>query len=107
MNSVTHVQKVQHFLITQPHLCEEKGQLKKRFSPLPQHDNLGLSLTPLAEGEELVDDAPGFAQELLAAELQLFVALMNGWLHLPEVLDGGRVQGVESGKPPNKVLKLI
>lgn len=77
------------------------------FSPLPQHNNFGLSSTPLAEGEELVDDAPCFAQELLGAELQLFVALVNGRLHLPEVLNGGRVQSVECGKPSDEVLKLI
>lgn len=77
------------------------------FSPLPQHNNFGLSSASLAEGEELVDDASRFAQELLGAELQLFVALVDGRLHFPEVLDGGRVQGVECGKPSNKVLKLI
>lgn len=64
-------------------------------------------MAPLAEGEELADDASCFAQELLGAELQLFVALVNRWLHLPEILDGRRVQGVEGGKPSNKVLKLI
>ncbi len=77
------------------------------FSPLSQHNNFGLSSTPLAEGEELVDDASCFAQELLGAQLQLFVALVNGRLHLPEVLDGRRVQGVECGEPSNEVLKLI
>lgn len=77
------------------------------FSPLPQHYNFRLRSTPLAEGEELVDDASRFAQELLGAELQLSVALVNRRIHLPEVLDGGRVQSVECRKPSNKILKLF
>lgn len=88
-----HIRKVSRILIS--------------FSPLPQHNNFGLSSTPLAEGEELVDDASCFAQELLGAEFQLFVALVYRRLHLPEVLDGGCVQGVGCGKPSNEVLKLI
>lgn len=64
-------------------------------------------MTPLAEAEELVDDAPRLAQELLGAELQLSVAVVDGRLRLPEVLDGGRVQGVESRNPSDEVLKLI
>lgn len=78
-----------------------------RFSPLPQHDNFWLGLTPLAEGEELVDNASRFAQQLLSAELQLFVALVNGRFHLPKILDGRCVQGIECGKSSNEVLKLF
>lgn len=78
-----------------------------RASPLPQHDNFGPRSAPLAEGEELVDDPPRFADELLPAELQLLVALQNQRLRLPEVLDGGRVEGVGGGQPPDKVLELI
>lgn len=102
------------FTHPQPHththtsiLTEKSAGILISFSPFPQHNNFRLTSTPLAEGEELVDDASGFAQELLGAELQLFVALVDGRLHLPEVLDGGRVQGVERGKPSNEVLKLI
>lgn len=88
---------------------QQKGQQERssRASPLPQHDNFGPGSTPLAEGEELVDDPPRFAHELLPAELQLLVALQNGRLRLPEVLDGGRVEGVGCGQPPDKVLELI
>lgn len=65
------------------------------FSPLSQHDNCGLGPTSLAEGEELLDDLLGFVHKLLVAELQLFVALENRRLHLPEVLYGRCVQSVE------------
>lgn len=88
-------------------LTEKSAGILISFSPLPQHNNFGLSSTPLAEGEEFVDDAPRFAQKLLGAELQLLVALVDGRLHFPEVLDGGHVQGVERGEPSNEVLKLI
>lgn len=64
-------------------------------------------MTPLAEGEELVDDPVCFAHKLLSAELQLFVSLENGRLHLPEVLNGGCVDSVECGKSSYKVLELI
>lgn len=88
---------------------QQKGQQERssRASPLPQHDNFGPGAAPLAEGEELVDDPPRFAHELLPAELQLLVALQNRRLRLPEVLDGGRVEGVGCGQPPDKVLELI
>ena len=77
------------------------------FSPLPQRNNFGLRSTPLAEHEEFLDDAPGLAQELLGAELELLVALVYGRLHPPQVLDGRGVQGVEGGQLPDKVLELV
>ena len=77
------------------------------FSPLPQHNNSRLRSTPLAEHEQLLDDASGFAQELLGVQLQLLVALVYGWLRPPQVLDGRRVQGVEGGQLPDKVLELV
>lgn len=90
------------------HLYPQKGQQEYLyFSPLSQHNNFGLSLTPFAEGEELVDNASCFAQELLGAELQLFVALENGRLRFPEILNGRCVQSIECRKPSNKVLELI
>lgn len=100
------------FYLTRTHftdLQQQKGQQEhsSRASPLPQHDNFGPGSTPLAEGEELADDPPRFAHELLPAELQLLVALQNRRLRLPEVLDGGRVEGVGCGQPPDKVLELI
>lgn len=52
------------------HLYPQKGQQEYLyFSPLSQHNNFGLSLTPFAEGEELVDNTSCFAQELLGAVL--------------------------------------
>lgn len=86
---------------------ERSAEILKSFSPLSQHNNFRLSSTPLAEGEELVDDPVCFAHKLLSAELQLFVSLENGRLHLPEVLNGGCVESVECGKSSYKVLELI
>lgn len=88
---------------------QQKGQqeLCLGSSPLPQHNNLGLASAPLAEGEDLVDDPMRLARQLLGAGLQLFVALQDAGLHLPEVLDGGHVQRVERGEPSDKVLELI
>ena len=83
------------------------GDVNAGFSPLPQRNNFWLRSTPLAEHEEFLDDVPGFAQELLGAELQLLVALVYGWLHPPQVLDGRGVQGVEGGQLPDKVLELV
>ena len=78
-----------------------------QVSPLSQHQDFGLHPTPLAEGEEFVDDAAGFVDELSRRELQLPVALVDGRFHLPEVLDCRRIEGVERGEPPHKVLELI
>lgn len=39
------------------------------FSPLSQHNDCQLCPTPLAEGEEFVDDPSGFGDKLSAAEL--------------------------------------
>lgn len=64
-------------------------------------------MAPLAEGEELVDDASRFAQKLLCAGLQLFVALVDGRLNLPKILDSRCVEGVEGGELSNEVLKLV
>lgn len=102
-NTHTHTHVRAHVSV----LTKKSAGILISFSPLPQHDHFGLSSTPLAEGEELVDEASCFAKELLGAELQLFVALVNSLLRLPEVLDGGRVEGVGSGKSSNKVLKLV
>lgn len=88
---------------------QQKGQqeLCLSSSPLPQHNNLGLASAPLAEGEDLVDDPMRLARQLLGADLQLFVALQDAGLHLPEVLYGGHVQRVEGGEPSDEVLELI
>lgn len=93
----THAQPQAHTHASTSVLTERSAGILISFSPLPQHYNFRLRSTPLAEGEELVDDAPRFTQELLGAELQLSVALVHSRLHLPEVLDGRRVQGVERG----------
>lgn len=98
---------IQAHKASRPRQQKRSAGILNSLSPLSQHNNFGLRLTPLAEGEELADDAPRLAQELLGAELQLLVALVDGRLRLPEVLDGGRVQGVEGGEPPDEVLKLI
>lgn len=86
---------------------ERSAEICISSSPLPQQNNLALASAPLAEAEDLVDDPLRLAHELLGAELQQFVALQNGGLHLPEVLDGGHVQRVECGEPSDEVLELI
>lgn len=86
---------------------ERSAEICISSSPLPQQNNFGLASAPLAEGEDLVNDPLGLAHQLLGAELQLLVALQNGRLHLPEVLDGGHIQRVEGGEPSDKVLELI
>lgn len=95
------------FIHNQAHTRERSAVICIGSSPLPQQYNLGLVLAPLAEGEDLVDNPLRLAHELLGAELQLFVALQDGRLHLPEVLDGGHVQRVERGEPSDEVLELI
>lgn len=86
---------------------ERSAKICISSSPLPQQNNLRLALAPLAKGEDLVGDPLCLAHELLGAELQLFVALKDGGLHLPEILYGGYVQGVECGELSDEVLELI
>lgn len=95
------------FIHNQARTRERSAEICISSSPLPQQDNLGLASAPFAEGEDLVDDPLRLAHELLGVELQLFVALQDGWLRLPEVLDGRYVQRVERGKPSDEVLELI
>lgn len=95
------------FIHNQARTRERSAEICISSSPLPQQNYLGLASAPLAEGEDLVDDPLRLAHELLGAELQLFVALQDGGLHLPEVLDGGHVKCVEGGEPSDEVLELI
>lgn len=77
------------------------------LSPRPLQDYSGLFLAPLAEAEELVSGAASLGQELLAAGLQVPVALGEVGIGPPQQLHVGCVHGVTRWQVPNKVLELL
>ncbi len=75
--------------------------------PRPLQDYFGLFSAPLAEAEELVSGAASFGEKLVAAGLQLPVALGQAGIRSPQVFHDRCVYSVMGWQFPNKALELL
>lgn len=77
------------------------------FLPRPLQDHSWLFLTPFAEPEELGSGTASLGEKLVAAGLQLPVALGQAGIGPPQVFHDRCVHSVMGWQFPNKVLELL
>ena len=70
-------------------------------------DYFGLFSAPFAQAEELVSSAASFGEKLVAAGLQLPVALAQAGIRPPQMLHDRCVYSVMGWQFPNKALELL